>query len=292
LTEKTLTWVEAWNGQVYEHIDPRRMERVSSRIGFMPLSIGGMSAIRVSGGEAVMKRFELRRDVMSRWHILFAQMSRSDRILDKWSLFHIPPEFQQTFRILLLVPLGALLIALLRNFVGFQTFGVFMPLLMALSFRSTGLLYGLFIFAAIILVGYLARRFLNRLRLLLIPRMSVLVTLVIFCFVILAIAGNRYGIRQVMAVGLLPFVILTMTIERFFVVVEEHSIKEALLMAAGSAVVSIITYFIIQWEVLQITFFVYPELLLFIMGLQILAGRYTGYRLSELVRFRSFRGDA
>jgi hypothetical protein len=60
----------------------------------------------------------------------------------------------------------------------------------------------------------------------------------------------------------------------------------------GSAAVSVITYLIIQWEVLQITFFVYPELLLFVMGLQILAGRYTGYRLSELIRFRSFRDGA
>ena len=39
--------------------------------------------------------------------------------------------------------------------------------------------------------------------------------MVIFCFVILALVGNKFGIRQFMAVGLLPFVILTMTIDRF-----------------------------------------------------------------------------
>lgn len=290
ISDKTVTWVEAWTGQRYEHIDLASMQKVADRMNFMPLSIGGMSAIRVSGGEASMKRFELTRNIMSRWRIFFEQVSRSDQNLDKWSLFHIPPEFQQTFRILLLVPLGALLIAILRNFIGFQTFGIFMPLLMALAFRSTGLFYGLIIFAAIILIGYMARKYLNRLRLLLIPRMSVLVTLVIFCFVILALLGNRYGVRQVMAVGLLPFVILTMTIERFFIIVEEHGIRTALITALGSAAVSMITYFIIQWEVLQITFFVYPELLLLIMGLQILVGRYTGYRLSELIRFRTFQG--
>ncbi len=120
--------------------------------------------------------------------------------------------------------------------------------------------------------------------------MSVLVTLVIFCFVILALVGNKFGIRQFMAVGLLPFVILTMTIERFFVVVEEHGLRIALQTALGSAIVSVIAYLILQWEILQITFFVYPELLLFVMGLQILVGRYTGYRLSELFRFRSFGG--
>ncbi len=282
-------WVEAWTGQSWEHIDPDRMEVIPSARKFLPLSVGGMSAIRISAGKLPMKRFELTRNVVGRWRIFFERVSRSNRVLDVWSLFRIPPEFQQTFRILLLVPLGALLIALLRNIVGFQTFGIFMPVLMALAFRSTGLIYGLGIFAAIIAIGYAARRYLNRMRLLLVPRMSVLVSLVIFCFVILALVGNRLGLRQFMAVGLLPFVILTMTIERFFVVVEEHGMKTALQTTAGSAAVAVITYLIIQWEVLQITFFVYPELILFVMGLQILVGRYTGYRLSELVRFRSFR---
>ncbi len=290
MTGRTLTWVEAWTGQRWEHIDPSDMENIPEGSLFMPLSAGGMSVIRISGGELTGKRFDLSRNIMSRWSLFFERISRSDRLLDRWSLFRLPPEFQQTFRILLLVPLGALLISVLRNIVGIQTFGIFMPVLMALSFRSTGLIYGLTIFAAIILIGYMVRRYLNRLKLLLIPRMSVLVTLVIFCFTILALIGNKFGFREFMAVGLLPFVILTMTIERFFVVVEEHGIKTAFQTALGSAVVSVTTYLIIVWEPLQITFFVYPELMLFVMALQLLVGRYTGYRLSELFRFRSFTG--
>lgn len=289
-TDRTLVWVEAWTGQRWEHIDPARMEGIPVKSLFMPLSAGGMSAVRTSGGELTQKRFDLHRSIMSRWLPFLERVNRSGRFLDRWSLFRLPPEFQQTFRILLLVPLGALLICILRNIVGIQTFGIFMPVLMALSFRSTGLLYGLTIFAAIILIGYMVRRYLNRLKLLLIPRMSVLVTLVIFCFTLLALIGNKFGFREFMAVGLLPFVILTMTIERFFVVVEEHGMKTAFQTALGSAVVAVTTYLFIGWEPLQITFFVYPELMLFIMGLQILVGRYTGYRLSELVRFRSFTG--
>jgi hypothetical protein len=34
---------------------------------------------------------------------------------------------------------------------------------------------------------------------------------------------------------------------------------------------------------------VYPELLLAVAAFQILVGRYTGYRLSEYLRFRTFR---
>ena len=81
-----------------------------------------------------------------------------------------------------------------------------------------------------------------------------------------------------------------MTIERFFVVIEEAGIREGLRTAAGSAAVSVITYQIISWEPLQLTFFVYPELLAGVAAAQILLGRYTGYRLSELFRFRTFTG--
>jgi hypothetical protein len=92
-----------------------------------------------------------------------------------------------------------------------------------------------------------------------------------------------------MAVGLLPFVILTMTIERFFVIIEEAGVHQGLRTAAGSAAVAAITYGIIQFEPLQLTFFVYPELLFAVAACQVLTGRYTGYRISEFIRFRKLR---
>ena len=130
----------------------------------------------------------------------------------------------------------------------------------------------------------------DRLRLLLVPRMSVILTLVIASFTVLALVGNKVGLREFMAVGLLPFVILTMVIERFFVLVEEAGLAAALKTAAGSAAVSVIAYGIISWEPLQLTFFVYPELLAVVAAAQIILGRYTGYRFSEIFRFRDFRG--
>jgi hypothetical protein len=92
-----------------------------------------------------------------------------------------------------------------------------------------------------------------------------------------------------MAVGLLPFVILTFTIERFFIITEEAGPRKALWTAAGSAVVAAMTYGIIDLEPLQLTFFVYPELLFAVAAFQLLLGRYTGYRLSEYIRFRRMR---
>jgi hypothetical protein len=216
----------------------------------------------------------------------------SGSFLNRWSLFSLPPEFQDTFRIILLVPIGALMICFLRNVIGFPTFGIFMPVLMALAFRNTGPIYGLAIFAGVVFIGYLVRYRINDLRLLLVPRLAAILTLVVICFLVLSLIGNKLGLRNMMAVGLLPFVILTMTIERFYVLIEESGVKEALITAAGSAAVAILTYGVLQLERLQLLFFVYPELLLAVAAFQIMLGRYTGYRLSEYIRFRAFKERA
>ncbi|MFH1078680.1 MAG: UUP1 family membrane protein [Pseudomonadota bacterium] len=288
---RPLTWIEVWTGQRWESMWPETGEIEDNPATLLPLATGGLPASHVSGGELSDIRWIINRQIVSHWRLHFERIQHSTHFLDRWSLFRLPLEFQQTFRILLLVPIGALIVGFLRNLVGFPTFGIFMPVLMALAFRNTGLIYGLGIFAGILFIGYAIRLFLDKLRLLLVPRMSVILTFVIACFTILALVGNTIGLRQLMAVGLLPFVILTMVIERFFVLIEEAGVAEGFRTAAGSAVVSIIAYLIISWEPLQITFFVFPELLAATAATQILLGRYTGYRLSEIFRFRALGGS-
>jgi len=288
--QRPLTWIEVWSGKRWESLWPETGETIQKPALLFPLSTGGVPAIQVTKGTLLDARWSLSRQIVSKWNVHFERLKKSAHLLDRWSLFNLPMEFQQTFRILLLVPIGALMVCVLRNVIGFPTFGIFMPVLMALAFRSTGLAYGLGVFAGIVLVGYSVRRAINRLHLLLVPRLSVILTLVILSFTVLALIGSKAGIRSFMAVGLLPMVILTMTVERFFVTIEESGALTAFRTALGSTAVSTISYLILQWEPLQLTFFIYPELVLAVAAVEVLLGRYTGYRVSELIRFRNARG--
>jgi len=284
----TVTWIEVWTGKGWETLHPEKGEIYKKPVPQLPLTTGGYPATRTIHGELSQVRWTLTRQIISQWRMQFERIMHSDRWLDRWSLFRLPDEFQTTFRILMLVPIGALMICLLRNIIGLPTFGIFLPVLMALAFRNTGLAYGLGIFWGVVLIGYVVRRRIDKLRLLLVPRLSVILTLVIICITGFALLGNKFDLREFMAVGLLPFVILTMTIERFFVITEEAGVREGLWMATGSAGVAVITYKILQFEPLQLTFFVYPELLFAVAAVQVLIGRYTGYRLLEIFRFRRF----
>ncbi len=60
-------------------------------------------------------------------------------------------------KIILMIPFGALVVVLARNVIGIETFGTFMPALMAVAFRDTGLAWGLMLFLAILLFGGIIR---------------------------------------------------------------------------------------------------------------------------------------
>lgn len=253
-------------------------------------SIGGQPLASGVGGDAIEWQVELQPYRSALWRRFFEQTVDRDSFLARWSLYQLPPDAQEVLRILLLIPVGALLAAVLRNVIGLNTFGTFMPILIAVAFRQTELAYGLGLFAVIIGVGYIVRLGLERYKLLLVPRLSTILTFVIGCICILALLGHHLAMRNIIAVGLFPIVILTMTIERFHVTAEEQGGRAALGMAIRTLAVAAAVYGLLAWEYLQLVFFTYPELLLLVAATQIALGRYVGFRLAELSRFRRLVG--
>jgi hypothetical protein len=80
---------------------------------------------------------------------------------------------------------------------------------------------------------------------------------------------------------------MTMTIERVSVSWEERGPGYAIRMALGSLVIASLAYLVMKQAHLQHLIFVFPELLLVLFALTLLLGRYSGYRLTELFRFRA-----
>lgn len=60
----------------------------------------------------------------------------------------------------------------------------------------------------------------------------------------------------------------------------------ALKQAGGSLIVATLCYLLMRWDMIGYWFFPFPELLLVLLALILLLGRYTGYRLTEIKRFR------
>jgi hypothetical protein len=164
-----------------------------------------------------------------------------------------------------------------------------MPVLIALAFRETQLLWGVALFSVLVGLGLAFRFYLERLKLLLVPRLASVLTMVVLLMVSLSILTHKLGLERGLSVALFPMVILTMTIERMSIVWEERGAGDALKEGLGSLLVAALIYLVMSVKYVEHMIFVFPELLLLLLAGTFLLGRYTGYRFVELFRFKNFR---
>jgi MFS family permease len=113
---------------------------------------------------------------------------------------------------------------------------------------------------------------------------------VIFLMAILSVVSFRLGFDQGLSVSLFPIVIMTMAIERMSTVWEERGPRESLLQLTGTMGASALTFWVMNFTWVQHFTLLFPESLLILVGATILLGRYSGYRLVELPRFKVLAG--
>jgi len=278
-------WIEyyaAGRWQSYIPSDPT----VEARRYILSWWRGPGAFIRLTGGTVLEHTITTSRSFEHAIRSALNRQKELEKRLVEFSLFGLPLQAQSLFRTILVVPVGILLLVVLRNVVGVKTFGTFMPVLIALAFRQTGLLWGCLFFSVVVALGLAVRFYLERLKLLLVPRLACVVIVVILLLAMLTVLSFKLGFDRGLSIGLFPIVILTMTIERMTVVWEERGGGEALQQAAGSVAVGALCYLVMRVPVVEHLAFVFPELLLVVLAGTLLLGRYSGYRLTELYRFR------
>ena len=176
----------------------------------------------------------------------------------------------------------------LRNIIGLSMLGTFMPVLLALSFLEIPLAPALCMFALLLGAGLSFRFFLSRLNLLVVPRVAACVVVVSLLMIVFGLFSWRMGVTLGLQVTVFPMVVLAWTIERMSILWDEEGSVAALVQAGGSLVAAIVAYLVMRFYVVDYWAQYFPELLLILLAAIILIGRYTGYRLSELIRFKSF----
>ncbi len=202
-------------------------------------------------------------------------------------IHRLPIEEQSVFKMLLLLPIGALVVVFMRIMVGIRTSGTFMPVLIALAFLQTSLWTGLISFVTIVALGLLLRGYLSRLNLLLVARIATLVILVVFLIAILSLVGYELGFDTGMTITFFPMIIIAWTIERMSILWEEEGPSEVVKQGGGSLLVAVLAYLLMSSAQVSYLSFNFPELHLVLLALTLLMGQYTGYKLSELRRFRA-----
>ncbi len=247
------------------------------------------SLIDVEGGSRSRVRFSTLSNNVPTREVGLKQMGGEQAALMDYSIYSLPIEQQSIFKFILLVPVGALIVIFIRVVIGIRTAGTFMPVLLAIAFVQTSLLNGVLIFLLILAVGLWVRSYLSRLDLLLVSRIAAVVVIVVGMMAAISIVSYRLGIEQALTVTFFPMIIIAWTIEHMSILWEDDGPLEVLIQTTGSLFVAIICYLTMTNRYVEHWMFNFPELLLVLLGFIIMLGHYTGYRASELIRFRHMR---
>ena len=196
-----------------------------------------------------------------------------------------------TIFLILLTPFLALLVSFTRVVIGLPTLDMLVPIALAFALVAVGITIGLFVLLAIILASFIAKRSLSNLKIMFYPKRS-------FSMLFLAIAvfaaltfGAILDLDRILTVSIFPILIL-MLLGDLIVSVQLHkSAQETFLITGTTVLLGIIGYFAATSQLIQNTLILYPEILLLVIPLNILVGRYFGLRVLELFRFNNVSTD-
>lgn len=223
--------------------------------------------------------------------LIVVRSAGADALPAALDLTRLPPELQKTVGYLLILPVGALLTAAVRTIAGFQTFGTLTPSLLAISFLLCDWAAGVAAFVVVMVVGLGGRALLGRFRLQMGPRMGLILTVLVLFLAAAVVVLARRGVEGDLSGVLIPLVVLTMVVERFCISLEENGLGVSIKLLAATLAVAAACLLLLRWAALGRLAAAYPEGELLVAAALLTVGRYSGYRLTELWRFRDLVRD-
>lgn len=192
-----------------------------------------------------------------------------------------------TLVLVLILPIIVTMIAFFRQVIGIKAFGIYTPAIITFALLATNQIkYGITIFATVIVVGTLTRYLLKKARLLYLPRVAIMITVVGFSILLLLFIGGTWNRTGLASVSIFPILIMITLVEKFIAVQIEKGNRAAVILSFETLLISIIGYYIASWPQLIRIILQYPWISLLTIPINIFLGKWTGLRLSEYFRFR------
>ncbi|MBI5508234.1 MAG: transglutaminase [Deltaproteobacteria bacterium] len=210
----------------------------------------------------------------------------SFHVFNIWAAFERLGLSFTLLRTLLMLPIGALVVVLLRNVVGTPTYGTFLPALIAAAASETGALWGTLGLIVVVVVVAFGRMLLVRLELLHSPTLAILLAGVAVSLITITMIADQLGLHRLTRISLFPIAVVAITSERFYLSLAEQGVATALKHLGGTFAVVFACYIVMSSPALQVLVIGFPEVLLVVVALNIYLGRWVGVRLSEYRRFR------
>ena len=279
-------WSEAFLGNQWVDFDPEHQQYAVLPANYLKFQHGGRAFFQHTDNARFDYEVSYARCLFPRENDFDTLATSAYSIMQVWPYFERAGVPLDLLRMIIMIPLGALITIIFRNVIGVETFGTFLPVLIASAFRETGLLWGLLVFVALILSGAALGAALHRLRILYAPRLTIVLVYVVAALFLVTIFSMKFANVSLGHAALFPLAVMAITIERFALLAEETGTRKALALLANTVITVIFCYGVIHSVFLQTIVLAFPETMLLVIGASIYLGAWRGLRLSELLRFR------
>ncbi|MCG9656700.1 inactive transglutaminase family protein [Vibrio mediterranei] len=280
--------LQVWDGKKWQIFSPETTEGKKQQ-NLLVWDESNVSLLDVVGGKDSKVHFTMISQEVSPQEATNSKVD-ADGLLN-FSIHSLPLEEQAMFKTIMLIPIGALIVVFLRILIGLKTSGTFMPVLIAVAFVQTQLVTGIVGFLLIVGTGLVIRSYLSKLNLLLVARISAVIITVILIISVFTVVAFKIGLTEGLSITFFPMIILSWTIERMSILWEEEGAKEVVLQGGGSLLTAVLVYLAMTNPYVQHLTFNFIGLQLVILGGILMLGTYTGYRLTELRRFKPLSED-
>lgn len=192
----------------------------------------------------------------------------------------------ETLVLILMIPLLTTLIVLLRNIVGIPSLDMLVIIAFSIALLASNLIIGTVLLFTILFSSMAARILLKKVKIMQLPKIS-LSMMIVSLSVLLMLSFLAFSqLISLESLSIVPILLLIILSERIVRLEFERKPRQVWTVVISSLTIGLFGYFLLLSDMVRTVVLNYPELILLLVPINLLMGRYFGLRLAEYYRFK------
>ncbi|KUK67239.1 MAG: Uncharacterized protein XD87_0250 [candidate division WS6 bacterium 36_33] len=200
---------------------------------------------------------------------------------------------REILELLVAISLLATLVSIARYVFGSKTYGIYAPIILAISYSYSGLRYGLVITATVILTTLISYSIIKKIRMHYITRIAINYCLLSITLVLLFLVVDRYGFGLENMANIPPLALISITALSDFFIKQyiRKSFKTTALILGSTLLIAVIGWYLITRQ--NVSDFMINNLWIIpsLIFVNLLIGQFKGLRIKDFLRFNSILSE-
>lgn len=200
---------------------------------------------------------------------------------------------RQILELLVAITLLATLVSIARYIFGSKTYGIYAPVILAISYSYSGLRYGLVVTATVIITTLISYSIIKKIRMHYITRIAINYCLLSITLVLLFLVVDRYGLglENMANIPALAVISIAALSDFFIKQYVRKSLKTTALILGSTILIAVIGWYLITRQ--NVSDFMINNLWIIpsLIFVNLLVGQFKGLRIKDFLRFNSILSE-